>query len=196
VIAAVTGLGILAGAVPARAGTIYVNDTDFFNDVSSLTQLFYEDFDGYAVGGIGSPFAIAGGLASVLNATSIVDPPVVIGPDTDPGDLALSQGLVASPVSLSIPGGVDALGFYFLPRNNGTWTFGTDQSGAFASGGNVYFVGWIGAPGESITTAFFSSVGLALDDVYAYQAVPEPATLLLLGAGLAIAGVRRHRRRN
>lgn len=193
-IVATAGLGILASPAPAAAGTIYLNAANFFADVSSLNLLFYEDFDSYAIGAVASPFPIAGGLASISNAVDIVDGGDAIGPDTDPDDRFLRQGLVASPISFSLPGGVEALALYFQPRNDGTWTFGTDVSGTFASG-SVHFVGWIGGLGESITTASYSAVGMRLDDVYAYQAVPEAATLLLFGTGLAAAGMRRSRKR-
>jgi hypothetical protein len=80
-----------------------------------------------------------------------------------------------------------------------TMDFGGSVGSFTVNGASGYqFIGWAGT--EVLSDAVVGSVDpgttlnwVASDNVYTGQAVPEPATLLALGAGLAILLARRRK---
>lgn len=104
------------------------------------------------------------------------------------------QGVGATSLAFS------ALGFDFAHEHAGAWSFlnsgGIDSSGILPPGPPVLddFVGWVGASGETLTSASYATGGIILDNMVAFSsAVPDTgSTALLLGAGLlGLAAVRR-----
>ncbi|MFK8049338.1 MAG: PEP-CTERM sorting domain-containing protein [Halioglobus sp.] len=206
----ILGLALLISSSTSTAGVIYIDRAAF---LAALTTplLGGEDFEGFPLGVAANPLLIVGGGAEVLNggATSdIVSVPNLVGGAT-PTQAWLSNLGGAGPVGIQGPAaapiGIGAIGMDFGNEFDDVWTFVTSL-GAFdvsivaptsTSFALDKFVGWIGAPGESLNLAFFGSGGLLLDNIVGYgvaEAVPVPASFALLCIGLlGITAVRRRR---
>ena len=110
-------------------------------------------------------------------------------------------------MSFSFPGGIDVAAFafdYFYNRSEEAWQLQVNNvvltltpSGTFPSPANFIGIVSTGAPISFfvLTSSAFAQGGLSIDGL-SFSPVPEPATLVLFGSGLAALGAGAWRRRH
>lgn len=200
------GLVSVLVAQSAAAGTIYLTRAAFLAALGVPTNVS-ETFEGFALGPVANPLTIMGGEGEIEDTSPSISSIVntVGGPSPSQAWIA-NVGNTANVASIRGVGntalGFSAMGFDFAHElANNRWTFattlGNDLGPILTAGPPVLdsFIGWIGLPGETLNAALWSGSGLIVDNIVArdLQLIPEPATLLLLGGGLAAARFRRRR---
>jgi hypothetical protein len=194
-----TGSGAIGGTPFTDAAVIYTGTADT-GDVVTISLM---GFTFYAVGLDDLTVNIEGiGTATITDLSKIMGiPEAIIDPD---GDLPPLAGLML--MRIDDPSGVTNMetgtGMAALFSNSLTGYNLTTSIGPFSGVGGVGFIEDCGTPGEEscIQTSLGAlSFTTNIESTGTFQAtveavsVPEPATLLLAGSGLAIV-VRRSRR--
>ena len=202
-------IGLFVTAQPANASTIQVG-IGAFGAGSTLTtftgQTLNSEVNGTTVNGILFQYSLGNGALAYgigPNVTNNVATPLIV---------SLGAGANSGVLTLTLPSPVDTFGYGYALLTNVTVpaTLIALFDGATFVGQQVY----VGAPDPVFTGGFagiqstlpFNRVQLAFNDVVAPSfamdnvrtfnsaAVPEPATLTLLGSGIAAAAWRRRRR--
>ena len=183
---------------------------------ASATVIFSDDFDLNALGLNMTPtgWSAVGGTVDIVGAGGVFASLCAGGPspsrcidlDGSTGDAADLQTSVVVPTA-----GSYLLSFWLQPNDRGgasdtvTVSFGSySEVFTLPSAGNdadswalyqrVVNIGSGGAQTLSFDHAGGDNIGILLDNVQVETAVPEPATLLLLGSGITALTVRRRRR--
>lgn len=191
-------VALAAAASPASATVIFSDDFDANPLGLNLTPVGWSAVDGVVdIVGAGGQFAslCAGGPS----------PSRCIDLDGSMGDAANLQTSVAVPTA-----GSYLLSFWLQPNDRGgasdnvTVSFGSysevftlpsagDNADSWSLYQRVVNLG-SGAQTLSFDHAGGDNIGILLDNVQVETAVPEPATLFLLGSGITALTVRRRRR--
>lgn len=212
----VLGMGALTSS--AFGSALFFNSTSFAGNPavrnSWLTAIgipngqYFVDFESYAVGTNLNAVDLGGG-ASITHPTSnalVQSASSFFGGSNPIGTKALALGESTGTITLLFASPVDYVGGYDIDQPGGvlraTFTDNTtaqiNLESTGSSGNSAEFWGVWRNDGPSITKLEFLSTSggdaeWGLDNLE-YGAVPEPGTMIALGAGLALAQLRRRRR--
>lgn len=169
---------------------------------------YFVDFESYAVGTNLNGVDLGGGAAlSHPTSTALVQSSASFFGSSNPIDTkALSLGETSGTITLNFATPVDYIGGYDIDQpgatvratltDNSTISFSWDSTGS--SGNSAEFWGlWRNDAAAISKVEFVATNGgdgeWGLDNLE-YGAVPEPGTMIVVGAGLALTQLRRRRR--
>jgi hypothetical protein len=207
----VTALVLSVAVAPAAAATITFQDLGTAAPPATLGGHTMTPFPNDPVGVFSSVTSVASPLGGTLDFDiTMTNLEIGIGWATwshgYTGDVYWTEG--ATSVTMTLPAGTRAFYFYAEPNPFDTFNFKATASDGTSSP-LTPIAGFDGArgfgfytPDSTITSILFQSIGSntnpAVDFAvgeFGIAPVPEPGTMLLLGSGLAAAGLRRYRRR-
>ena len=213
---------LLFTGVAVASPATYTSQAAFFGDLSGPPQILNFDSQGVgtiipsgtALGGITFTYSLGPLSLQVRNDFGTTSPLNYLGVNTVDGTLLNGEFF-----TIDFPSPITGLGLYFIgaPGANlpGDFSLATIGSGGLAnatpdrllSDGDAYFLGVIDPAGFSQAIVIGASGSCTQPDcqyvwnvdditytVAAQAPVPEPSTLLLLGAGIGVVAMLRSRR--
>ena len=188
------GIALVVVATCGSANAaLFTNEAAFNTAVSGLTVAGSENFDALPEGLVSNPTAFMGGLIELGDTNPQI---TTIMSQSAPHEWIANVSSPNNAVTITGPGAAP-LGFYAFALPNrkqfdGKWTFSTslgienlDQNTNFS----YSFLGWVGAPGETLNSISYNTGGISFDDLVAYT--PEPGTVVLMGLGVLGMATRR-----
>lgn len=169
---------------------------------------YFNDFESYAVGTNLNGVDLGGGVTlSHPTSSALVQSAASFFGGSNPIDTkALALGETVSAITLNFATPLNYIGGYDIDQpgatlrvtltDNSTFSFGLDTTGS--SGDSAEFWGvWRNDAAAISKVEFLATNGgdgeWGLDNIE-YGAVPEPGTMIVVGAGLALTQLRRRRR--
>lgn len=212
----VLAMGAVAGS--SSGAVQFLNSTSFAGNAAMRTSWltaagitggqYFIDFESYSVGTNLNGVDLGGGVTlSHPTASALVQSsPTFFGSSNPIDTKALALGENAGVITLNFATPVDYIGGYDIDQpgatlratltDNSTISFSWDSTGS--SGNSAEFWGlWRNDAAAISKVEFVATNGgdgeWGLDNLE-YGAVPEPGTMIVVGAGLALTQLRRRRR--
>ena len=201
-VAGILFLSLFSSSV--SAGTIYTIKSDFDAALAGLGSAWSEDFEGF--GAINDPLVIGGGGGEIVaGGISLIMPTTSTGKSWLQNAVSQQNAKIRGVGDTSL--GVNALSFNFGNLTRQQINFSTSKEndvsisfGPVSSFNSENFIGWIGDANETLNFVEFLALdgngvvieegvvgpnrGVLVDNIYAYNAVPEPSTFALFGISL------------